>query len=98
MPTYNVAKLHSELLAASIPIFGCDSSGNIEYNNATEQQITSAEAIKSAHSETWYVDQRIAAYPNISDQLDMIYWDKVNTTTTWKDAIAQVKSDYPKPS
>jgi hypothetical protein len=40
--------------------------------------------------------KRIAAYPSIGDQLDMQYWDSVNSTTTWADAIAQVKSDNPK--
>ena len=41
--------------------------------------------------------QRDRQYPNIGDQLDMQYWDQVNGTTTWKDAIAKVKSDNPKP-
>ena len=27
----------------------------------------------------------------------MQYWDKVNGTTTWQDAIAKVKADTPKP-
>jgi hypothetical protein len=31
-------------------------------------------------------------------QLDMQYWDSVNDTTTWKDHVAKVKSDNPKPS
>ena len=31
------------------------------------------------------------------EQLDMQYWDNVNSTTTWKDHIAKVKSDNPKP-
>lgn len=39
---------------------------------------------------------RRAAYPSIADQLDMQYWDKVNDTTTWSDAIAAVKTSYPK--
>ena len=39
---------------------------------------------------------RQKAYPTIQEQLDMQYWDSVNGTTTWKDAIAQVKADYPK--
>jgi len=26
----------------------------------------------------------------------MQYWDKINSTTTWQDAIAKVKSDHPK--
>jgi hypothetical protein len=27
----------------------------------------------------------------------MQYWDSVNGTTTWKDKIAEVKADNPKP-
>ena len=45
-----------------------------------------------------YKTDRQAAYASIQDQLDMQYWDNVNGTTTWKDHIAQVKSDNPKPS
>jgi len=41
--------------------------------------------------------QRDRQYPSIGEQLDMQYWDAVNGTTTWKDAIAQVKADNPKP-
>jgi len=40
--------------------------------------------------------QRDRVYPSIQDQLDMQYWDSVNGTTTWKDAVAKVKSDNPK--
>ena len=45
-----------------------------------------------------YSRNRAAAYPPISDQLDMQYWDAKNGTTTWADAIAAVKSAHPKPS
>ena len=41
---------------------------------------------------------RAAAYPSLQEQMDMQYWDSINGTTTWKDAIAKVKSDNPKPS
>jgi len=44
-----------------------------------------------------YINNRAMAYPDIQEQLDMQYWDAVNGTTTWKDAIAQVKADNPKP-
>ena len=44
-----------------------------------------------------YARNRAAAYPPIGDQLDMIYWDGVNDTTTWADAIAAVKAAHPKP-
>tara|TARA_R100001463_G_scaffold33296_1_gene74053 strand:+ start:379 stop:681 length:303 start_codon:yes stop_codon:yes gene_type:complete len=44
-----------------------------------------------------YIDARKNAYPSIGDQLDMQYHDAVDGTTTWKDAVAKVKSDNPKP-
>lgn len=43
-----------------------------------------------------YKSDRASAYPSIQEQLDMQYWDSVNGTTTWADAIAKVKADYPK--
>ena len=33
---------------------------------------------------------------SIGEQLDMIYWDKVNSTNLWSDWIAQIKADNPK--
>jgi hypothetical protein len=44
-----------------------------------------------------YKEKRVDAYGSIGDQLDMQYWDAVNGTTTWKDHVAKVKSDNPKP-
>lgn len=44
-----------------------------------------------------YAIDRSTAYPSIQEQLDMQYWDSVNGTTTWKDAIAAVKTENPKP-
>lgn len=41
-------------------------------------------------------EPRRNSYPSIQEQLDMQYHDKVNGTTTWKDAIAKVKADNPK--
>ena len=43
-----------------------------------------------------YQRDRAKEYPSIQEQLDMQYHDNVNGTTTWKDAIAKVKSDNPK--
>lgn len=40
---------------------------------------------------------RAKAYPTIQQQLDMQYWDSVNGTTTWQDAIEAIKTQYPKP-
>ena len=45
-----------------------------------------------------YRSKRRAAFPTQEEQFDMQYWDSGNGTTTWKDAIAKVKADNPKPS
>ena len=44
-----------------------------------------------------YARKRVREYPSIGDQLDMQYHDGVDSTTTWADTIAAVKSKYPKP-
>jgi len=43
-----------------------------------------------------YVAMRVAEYPTITDQLDMIYWDKINGTNVWCDTISAIKEKYPK--
>ena len=43
-----------------------------------------------------YKRQRATAYPSIQEQLDLLYWDKVNGTDNWEQAIAAVKTEYPK--
>ena len=40
--------------------------------------------------------QRDRIYPTIQEQLDMQYWDGINNTTTWKEAITKIKTDNPK--
>jgi len=62
------------------------------------QLITDRAAERYDQQENGYKEARKSAYGSIEDQLDMQYWDSVNGTTTWKDHIAQVKSDNPKPS
>lgn len=43
-----------------------------------------------------YIKNRKNSYKTIEEQLDMIYWDKVNNTSIWEDHITQVKTDNPK--
>jgi hypothetical protein len=40
--------------------------------------------------------QRDRQYPSIADQLDMLYWDKVNGTENWLNSIESVKNRFPK--
>ena len=53
--------------------------------------------VQAEYDANQYQRDRAIAYPSIQEQLDMQYWDKVNGTTNWEDAIAKVKSDTPKP-
>lgn len=53
--------------------------------------------LKTEYLNKQYQRDRAKAYPSIQQQLDMLYWDKVNNTTTWEDAINDVKQTYPKP-
>ena len=41
--------------------------------------------------------KRMQEYKSIGEQLDMLYWDKVNGTNLWLEHIEDVKSKYPKP-
>lgn len=45
---------------------------------------------------TQHIAPRRSKYPPIQDQLDMMYHDQVNGTTTWKDAIQAIKDAHPK--
>jgi len=65
-----------------------------EYTQAIEDLAQS----KLDTQDNGYKSARQEAYNSIQDQLDMQYWDSVNSTTTWADHIAKVKSDNPKPS
>ena len=53
--------------------------------------------VQAEYDANQYQRDRVTAYPSIQEQLDMQYWDKVNGTTNWEDAIAKIKLDNPKP-
>ena len=53
--------------------------------------------LQAEYDANQYQRDRAIAYPTIQEQLDMQYWDKVNGTTNWENAIAKVKSDIDKP-
>ena len=87
--------------------FGWSDSKNKVYANLivhddskskpTEKELTDAlTKHQSDFDALEYARNRQASFPAIADQLDMQYWDQVNGTTIWKDAIAKIKSDNPK--
>ena len=52
--------------------------------------------VEAEYNAKQYQRDRSKEYPSWQEQMDMQYHDTVNGTTTWKDAIAKVKSDNPK--
>ena len=63
--------------------------------NITTAAITAKVAAIEARDA--HINPRQKAYPSIGDQLDMLYHDQVDGTTTFKDAIEAVKDANPKP-
>jgi len=82
-------------------ISGADENGSAIYKDTqdfTWSEVSSKKAeLQTDYDNKQYQRDRADAYPSIQDQLDMQYHDAVDGTTTWKDAIATVKSDIPKP-
>lgn len=74
------------------------SGDNIEVKWVTEEEwavIWEAQQTYEAENESYSV-KRAREYSSLSEQLDMIYWDKVNGTSKWQEHIKAVKDKYPK--
>ena len=52
--------------------------------------------LQAEYEANQYQRDRAKSYPTIQEQLDMQYWDKINGTNNWQDAINAVKAQYPK--
>ena len=72
------------------------SNGNRHYRQFIEDIALGNDTVEGPDVvEPSYVELRQAAYPTMEEQLDMQYWDGVNGTSTWADAIQAVKDQYP---
>ena len=82
-------------------VSGADANGTAIFSDTkpyTWSQVSAEKALlQTEYDNNQYQRDRASAYPSIQDQLDMQYHDAVDGTTTWKDAVAKVKADNPKP-
>ena len=62
--------------------------------NDTDLAILRAEEAEAAQDALTYAEKRKAAY-DLLNQDEMRYDDLINSTTTWQDAIAAIKLEYP---
>jgi signal transduction protein with GAF and PtsI domain len=70
---------------------------NLDIPKPTLEQLDAFEAQAIEYEQLQDIlNNRRMAYPSIADQLDMLYWDKVNGTENWLNSIESVKSRFPK--
>jgi hypothetical protein len=74
---------------------------NIKWKNGTtpipaNQILAKQQELITEYNSNKYQRDRAKDYPTLADQLDMQYWDKINGTNKWQQAINAVKQKYPK--
>ena len=85
-------------IEAAKPMYKQVNNERLEFTEADyDQAIVDLANSKWNDQQFGYIQARQEAYGSWQQQMDMQYWDNVNGTTVWKDHIAQVKSDNPKP-
>ena len=76
-----------------------DNQNNVTAYDADGNQITLDNALIDAWVDPEaYKYARESEYESVKKQLDMMYWDRVNGTSTWKEHIDAVKAAHPKPT
>ena len=69
----------------------------VTHDKPTEDYLdTELAKMQAAWDAEKYGRDREIEYPDIREQLSMIYDDQINGTTTFRDAIKAVKDKYPK--
>lgn len=69
-----------------------------EYIEPTQSELEQAyNAYIEEESKKAYIWQRLSEYPEIGEQLDIIYKDMINWTSDWTTLITDIKNKYPKP-
>jgi len=53
--------------------------------------------LQAEYDANQYQRDRAEAYPSLTEQADMAYWDRKNGTTTLDDALDAIKAEFPKP-
>ena len=85
---------------AQVSVSG-DDINTIEWHNGTQpisanEILAKQQELITEYNSNKYQRDRAVNYPSLADQLDMQYWDKINGTNKWQQAINAVKQKYPK--
>ena len=78
-----------------------DDINQITWHNGTtpipaNEILAKQQELITEYNSNKYQRDRAVDYPSLADQLDMQYWDKINGTNKWQQAINAVKQKYPK--
>ena len=78
-----------------------DDINQITWYNGTQpipanQILAKQQELIAEYNAKQYQRDRAKSYPSIQEQLDLQYWDKINNTNNWEQAINAVKNKYPK--
>jgi hypothetical protein len=85
---------------AQVSVSG-DDINTITWENGTtpipvNEILAKQQELIAEYNSNQYQRDRAKDYPSIQEQLDMQYWDKINGTNKWQQAINAVKQKYPK--
>jgi hypothetical protein len=85
---------------AQVSVSG-DDINQVTWENGTtpipaNEILAKQQELITEYNSNQYQRDRAKDYPSIQDQLDMQYWDKINGTNKWQEAINAVKQKYPK--
>ncbi len=85
---------------AQVSVSG-DDINTITWENGTtpipaNEILAKQQELITEYNSKQYQRDRAKDYPSIQEQLDQQYWDKINGTNKWQQAINAVKQKYPK--
>jgi hypothetical protein len=85
---------------AQVSVSG-DNINTITWENGTtpipaNEILEKQQELITEYNSNQYQRDRAKEYPSIQEQLDLQYWDKINNTNKWEEAINAVKTKYPK--
>jgi hypothetical protein len=85
---------------AQVSVSG-DDINQVTWENGTtpipaNEILAKQQELITEYNSNQYQRDRAKDYPSLADQLDMQYWDKINGTNKWQQAINAVKQKYPK--
>jgi len=90
-----IRNTHSTVVTINGDTDATDNNGNPV---TLDEALITAEIsrLQAEYDSKQYARDRASAYPSLTEQADMAYWDRQNNTTTLDDAISAVKLQFPK--